>query len=55
MTAAKQTANYAANLLLPIMTVISGLMGFSECRTHRDSIDFKEPNILWTVVASPPG
>ena len=54
-TSANQTANYIMTLLLPVLTVISGLMGVSTVKTHRREIDFQEPNILWTCVASPPG
>lgn len=53
--AADQTANYCASLFLPILTVVSGMMGFSTCITHLDGVDLEEPNVLWTVVASPPG
>lgn len=54
-TAACQTANYIAALFLPVLTVVSGMMGKSLCRTHRREIDMEEPNILWTCVAAPPG
>lgn len=52
--AAGLTANHEIQLFLPILTVIAGLMGISTIRTHRD-FEMEEPNILWTVVASPPG
>lgn len=42
-------------IFLPTMTCISGLMGKCVIKTHREEINFQEPNILWSAVAAPPG
>ena len=53
--AANQTATYVAMLFLPILSVVSGLMGKAVIRTHRKEITMEEVNVLWTCVAAPPG
>lgn len=55
LAAAAQTSTFLAAMFLPVLTVVSGLMGLSVCKTHRDEIDFDQPNILWTCVIAPPG
>jgi hypothetical protein len=47
VTAAKQTVHHVAALLLPILTVILGIIGFSQCRTNKERINFIELIILW--------
>lgn len=41
-------------VILPILTVVCGLMGKSAAETHLD-ISFREPNVLWTITAAEPG
>lgn len=46
---------YISMFFLPLLTTVCGLMGISEARTHREDIDFQEPNIIWSCVAAEPG
>ncbi|KAF6017304.1 hypothetical protein EB796_024371 [Bugula neritina] len=51
----KEASVNISMLLLPVLTIVSGLMGISTVSTHRDEINFSEPNIIWSAVAAPPG
>jgi len=51
----KEASVNISMLLLPVLTIVSGLMGISTVSTHRDEINFTEPNIIWSAVAAPPG
>lgn len=46
-----QVLSHMSMLVLPVLTVVSGLMG--KCQLH--STTRTEPNILWTAVAADPG
>lgn len=51
---AQSTTNNLENVILPIMTSCSGLMGRCKVTTHSGK-NFSEKNILWTVTAAPTG
>lgn len=42
-------------VLLPVLTASCSLMGMAQAKTHREDINFVEPNIMWTCVAAEPG
>lgn len=42
-------------ILLPVISVCSGLMSRARVVTHKDHIDFEEPNVIWSCVAAAPG
>lgn len=51
---AHSTTNNLENVILPIITSCSGLMGRCKVTTHSGK-NFWEKNILWTVTAAPTG
>lgn len=58
-TLLKRTADacscHISMFFLPLITTVCGLMGISVAKTHRENINFEEPNIIWSCVAAEPG